>query len=218
MPNNSQQESTTTATIRTAGEIFPSGAVIEVVSTPNGEALELALWKDRQLTVGPQISVDGQCFVPLEINPTIRNAMTFPRSAPTFTNSKHLLASLAKTFEQFVGFSTGQSLIPAAWTVTTWLPEFHYRLPEIKKLTRFINTLIRTRGECYEYNEVEIGRMASNLDLPRVRNGSGMVIRFTADIQQRLHQLASDFGLSLTSVEGCRLCGGLESVKSVKGM
>jgi hypothetical protein len=423
MTNNSQQESTNTAAIRTAGDIFPSGAVIEVVSTPTGEALELAMWKDRQLTVAPQISVDGRCFVPLEINPTIRNAMTFPPSAPTFTNSKQLLASLAETFEQFVGFSTSQSVIPAAWTVATWLPEFHYRLPDlgiggwnmdhaiqllrlfncvgrhplmltavnastlraipmelrptllvnqpgmpsrtlellqaanyrdlmvpgprgtvmslasckaiylgpeadhtgrlrvalpsaqsassrltdiecrrireefqaqllgyrmefvsqfyqrsasavvpqisgractslgaclldeefaarlgaaleyqeqeskaargrkpelalvevvwpcmhdareiqIKTLTRFINTLIRTRGEFYEYNEVEIGRMASNLGLSRVRNGSGMVLRFTTDIQQRLHQLSSEFGLSLTSVAGCRLCEGPES-------
>jgi hypothetical protein len=416
--NNSQQELTITEAIRTGGEICSGGAVIEVVSTMAGGALELALWKEGQLTMGPRISVDDHCFVPPEINPTVRNAMTFPRGAPIFTNSKELLANLADTFEQFVGFSPSQSLIPTAWTVATWLPEFHCRLPDLgitglnmdhamlllrlfnclvrhplmltaidsstfralpmelrptllinqpgmpsrtlellqaanypdlmvpgprgsvmslatckalylgthadhterlrvalpspqnassrlteiecrrirdefqpqllgyrmelvgqsyereapgfasqssgggcaslgaclqdqelvarlgvalddqeqesraargrkpefalvevlwpcmhdrreikmKELTRFINTLIRTRGEFYEYNEVEIGRLASNLGLPRMRNGSGMVLRFTADIQQTLHQLSSEFGLRLTSVDGCRLC------------
>jgi hypothetical protein len=418
MTNNAQQKSTTSEAIRTAGEILPSGAVVEVVSTTAGETLELALWKDRQLTIAPRISVDDHCFVPLDINPTVRKAMTFPRSTPIFTNLKGLLANLTETFEEFVGFSPSQSLIPAAWTVASWLPEFHYRLPDlvitgwnmdhavllfrlfhcvarhplmltamdsstfkalpmelrptllvnqpgmpsrtlellqttnypdlmvpgprgsvvslatckaiylgshadhtgrlrvalpspqnassrltetecrrirdefqpqllgyrmefvsqfyqdgglavasqisggactslgaclqdeefvarlaaalddqeqesraargrkpevalvevlwpsmhdsreiqVKELTRFINTLIRARGECYEYSEVEIGLLASNLGLARVRNGSGRVLRFTADIQQRLHQLSSEFGLCLRGLEGCQFC------------
>jgi hypothetical protein len=425
--NISQQELTTTQPIRTAGEICSSGAVIEVVSSMASGGLELALWKDRQLTMGPRIRVDDQCFVPCDVNPTIRNAMTFPRGGPIFTDPKKLLASLTETLEQCVGFSPDQSLIPAAWTVATWLPEFHYRLPDLgitgwdmdqaillfrlfhcvvrhplmltamdsstfkalpmelrptllvnqpgmpsrtlellqavnyrdlvvpgsrgrvmtlatckalylgphadhtgrlrvalpspqnasarltesecnrisevfqpqllgyrmefvsqfyqnggfavaplsggastslgacvqdeefvvrlaaalddqeqesraargrkpefalvevlwpcmhdrreikmKELTRFINTLIRTRGESYEYHDVEIGRLASNLGLPRVRNGSGMVLRFTTEIQQRLHQLSSEFGLGLAGVEGCRLCGERELERSVQ--
>jgi hypothetical protein len=100
-----------------------------------------------------------------------------------------------------------QSRKPEVATVEAlWAPSHNSKELKIKDITKLVNTLIRTRGETLEYNEVEIGLMLRNIGFPRHRNGSGMVLRFSAENCKRLHELAQDFGLILKNIPGCAIC------------
>jgi hypothetical protein len=87
-----------------------------------------------------------------------------------------------------------------------WAPSHNFKELKIKEITRSINTLIRTRGECLEYSEIEIGFLMGNSGLQRHRNGKGMVLRFSREICQRLHELAVEFGLDVNKIQGCAMC------------
>jgi hypothetical protein len=87
-----------------------------------------------------------------------------------------------------------------------WAPSHCSKDLKVKEITDFINTVIRARGENYDYNAIEIGRMLEHLGLPRHRNGSGMILRFSLKVRQRLHELAVEFGLAVKKMQGCSLC------------
>jgi hypothetical protein len=87
-----------------------------------------------------------------------------------------------------------------------WAPSHNSKELKIKEITKSINTLLRTRGECFEYSEIEIGFLMTNSGLPRHRNGKGMILRFSNVICQRLHELAVEFGLAAGKVQGCAIC------------
>jgi hypothetical protein len=87
-----------------------------------------------------------------------------------------------------------------------WAPSHKSKELKIKQITKFVNVLLRTRGETLQYNEIEIGSLLGNFGLPRHRNGSGMVLRFSREICQRLHDLAIEFGLTVEKIQGCGMC------------
>jgi len=87
-----------------------------------------------------------------------------------------------------------------------WAPSHKSKELKVKEITRSVNTLIRTRGETLQYSEIEIGSLLSNFGLPRYRNGSGMVLRFSREICQRLHELGIEFGLTVEKIQGCVIC------------
>ncbi len=108
----------------------------------------------------------------------------------------------------------GRSRTPGvAMVEVVWAPSHLRRSIQVKEITRFINTLIRSRGERYMYSEVEVGCMLGNFGLPRHRNGSGMVLRFSHDVCRRLHELAVEFGLALPKRSNCLICTGDQVVE-----
>jgi hypothetical protein len=90
-----------------------------------------------------------------------------------------------------------------------WAPSHDSRALKVKEITKYVNTLIRTRGATFEYNEIEIGLLLASLGFPRHRNGGGMVLRFSREICKRLHELALDFGLEVCKVQGCGMCSAV---------
>jgi hypothetical protein len=414
--NNSSMRS---EIVRTAGETFADGSIIELVVPKNGRALELLFWTGKQSSIAPQIDLNGRRYFPLELDQSIQKAIRFPSSVKKFGNSRELLTRIGALFERYIEFPPADIVIVTSWVVSTWFPECWWRAPDlvisgwnmdlavvflrllacvtchplmlvgvelatlrslpmqvhptllinqpdisprvlglfrasnyrqfvvparrggvstiagskaiflgmnasehtgfrislpaaqsrslfptesdcdqvaaelqpqllmyrlryrqkvyeisallpkapssqlvplqaciqdddefasrvvavadcrerevlaarscrpevalvevlwapahgsrdfrVKEITKFINTLIRTRGETLEYSGVETGRMLENLGLPRHRNGSGMILRFSLEVRRRLHELATEFGLSAKKMQGCSLCQG----------
>ena len=81
----------------------------------------------------------------------------------------------------------------------------------MKKITEYLNLLLRTRGEEYEYSEADVGRILSHHGFRTNRIGSGIVLRFSSERKQLLHQLVRKFGLDLPRVPGCSHCAEPEA-------
>jgi hypothetical protein len=102
------------------------------------------------------------------------------------------VAAMVDNREQEARFSRARKP-EVAMVEVLWAPSHNSNELKIKEITKFVNTLIRTRGEALQYSEIEIGFMLVNFGLPRHRNGRGMVLRFSREICQRLHDLAVEF-------------------------
>jgi hypothetical protein len=89
-----------------------------------------------------------------------------------------------------------------------WEPA--HQLPElsVKKITEYLNVMLRIRGGVYEYSTEEVGWILKGHGFDRRRNGSGKVLRFSSDNTRLLHRLAQRFGLDLPELPGCANCNG----------
>ncbi len=116
--------------VRTAGEVFEDGSMIEPVCSGD-QGLELLLWKNQQISVALQIDHHGRRYLPPELTPSLRRIMRFPRSATRFGSSSELLGNVSQLFKTYVGFSEAQIPLATAWVFSTWFPECWSRAPEL---------------------------------------------------------------------------------------
>jgi hypothetical protein len=82
----------------------------------------------------------------------------------------------------------------------------------VSGLAELVNTLLRCRGEVWEFSTAEIGWKLRNLGFPRRRNGRGMVLRFSVENRSLLHHLAGRWSLNLAPVAGCALCPPTQAI------
>jgi hypothetical protein len=94
-----------------------------------------------------------------------------------------------------------------------WMPSHSSQELKVREITKLMNTLIRSRGEKLEYDEIEIGQILASCGLPRHRNAAGMVLRFTHEIIRRLHELMLEFDLTAKLRPGCEFCAAFQSDK-----
>jgi len=94
----------------------------------------------------------------------------------------------------------------------TWIPSHNEREIKLSNLTELTNVLLRCRGELLEFSTAEVGWRLRSLGLPRHRNRSGMVLRFSQGNRFLLHQLAVRWSLNLRAVADCALCSPGEGV------
>jgi hypothetical protein len=91
----------------------------------------------------------------------------------------------------------------------------------VSELTPLTNAHLRDHGETLEFSAEEIGWCLRNLGLYRHRSADGMFLRFSRDHITRIHQAASQLGLTLSLVDACPDCNPRESSVAqsvVKGM
>jgi hypothetical protein len=87
-----------------------------------------------------------------------------------------------------------------------WAPSHKSPQLPVSDLTKRVNTNLRSRGERNFYSEKEVGWKLKQLDIPRFRNGKGMVVRFTSEVRRRVHFFVREFGLNLPRNENCPDC------------
>jgi hypothetical protein len=93
-----------------------------------------------------------------------------------------------------------------------WAPSHEDREIGLSRLTELTNTLLRCRGEVFEYSAAEIGWKLRSLGFHRYRNGQGMVVRFSQETRRLIHQLAVGWSLNLGEWASCALCTPQESI------
>lgn len=87
-----------------------------------------------------------------------------------------------------------------------WAPSHTTDQISIRELRKRLNSLLSTRGETIKWGSRELGWKLRQLRLPRQRNGSGMSLRFSADVRRQVHQLARKFNLGLRKFKDCAEC------------
>lgn len=125
-PRTTKKNNDTERHIRTASsEIFPDGSIIELVKTRSvkGNEPALLLWKGDKAVVRPLIECQGRIYKPIELHPSLLNAIRLPVGAVSYGTTRELFTDIASLFERFIGFSQPEATAIAIWSATTWFPD-----------------------------------------------------------------------------------------------
>ena len=109
--------------VRTFGEIFADGSVLELVTPAVGDQPDLVFWDGAKIAISSEIEHRGKFYRAETLHPTILRATRFPREPVGyggFGTIRQLFAELATTFEKFLAFSRSESERATFWVLTTW--------------------------------------------------------------------------------------------------
>jgi hypothetical protein len=106
--------------IRTCGEAFPDGAIIELVA--KGARLALFVFDGQHRTIVRQARFRGHLFRPAKLNLSIQRAVRFPERCADFGSTTHLFGSTQKLFARY-GFPEEVGLAATYFSFATWFVE-----------------------------------------------------------------------------------------------
>jgi hypothetical protein len=112
------------ATIQTAGQIFPGGVALELLRDPTDpKHLRVLTWQGKILEQGLQVSHDGLQYEAVQVDPSIANAMRFPSSVAPPETTGTLFDALHGLFTRFLKQSEPTSTILGVAALASWLPD-----------------------------------------------------------------------------------------------
>ena len=115
------------APLTTTGEVFPDGAIIELVSGPPGtNKPNLLLWNGSEGTIASQLKHAERTYEASEIAPSLYRALRLPAKYSEYGSVENLFSGIAELFNNHLGLSDRQSRLLTAFSLTTWLSD---RLP-----------------------------------------------------------------------------------------
>lgn len=109
--------------VRTSGEIFADGSVIEVVSSATDNQLDLLFWHRHRKTIAPKIEYRDRVYQAPDLDESIRRAIRFPSDADDYGTAKKFFAQIRILFERFIGLTPPEGSLMTAWVCSTWLPD-----------------------------------------------------------------------------------------------
>jgi hypothetical protein len=121
--------------VKTFGELFPDGAVLELVASANVDQLNLILSKRNSTVIASEIEHCGQRYQAEELHGSIRRAIRFPCKPKPYGTIRQIFTKLVATFEEFLRLSKAEAERASFWVLTTWFcdclaspPTLHRRL------------------------------------------------------------------------------------------
>ncbi len=109
--------------VRTSGEIFADGSVIELVSSATDHQLDVLFWHKHRKTIAPQIEYRDRVYQAPDLDPTLLRAVHFPSDANDYGTARQLFSQIRGFFERYVGLSSPESALMTAWSCSTWFPD-----------------------------------------------------------------------------------------------
>jgi hypothetical protein len=129
LPKSSRTPPTSTSergsrVIRTSGEIFDDGSIIELVKQSSDHQLSLIFWHNRQQTIARHIKHQGRVYGATDANEMLFQAIRFPTETAPYGTAPQLFNGVRDVFARFVGVALPEASLLTAWTWSTWFPEF----------------------------------------------------------------------------------------------
>jgi hypothetical protein len=122
------------------------------------------------------------------------------------------LAPLLESLQQgLVEWGPHDPLVASLQAV--WNPSHNQKQMSVGEITTFVNAILRSLGDIYEYNSREVGWKLRNLKLPTRSNGQRKVLRFSGENRSRIHRCVREFGLQLPFFDDCPDCKELQGTK-----
>jgi hypothetical protein len=109
--------------VRTSGEIFADGSMIELVSSATDNQLDLLFWHKHRKIIAPQIDYRDRVYQAPDVNDTLRRAIRLPTHAADYGTTKKFFAEIRILFERYVGLTLLESSLMSAWVCSTWFPD-----------------------------------------------------------------------------------------------
>ena len=113
-PTTTSTSDSESTIVRTSGEIFDDGSVIELVSSPTDSQLDLLFWHKHRKTIAPQIEYRDRVYQALDLDETLLRAIHFPSDAKDFGTARQLFSQIRNLFERYVGLSSAESALMTA--------------------------------------------------------------------------------------------------------
>ncbi len=106
--------------VRTGGEVFSDGSVLELIHGPNCE-LNLLSWDGKSAKMAAQFVRGDETFVPLRVDPAILRAMRFPSNIAKYGSTRKLFTEISGLISQATQAGDGV-VLPLTFSVfATWL-------------------------------------------------------------------------------------------------
>jgi hypothetical protein len=91
---------------------------------------------------------------------------------------------------------------------------------QVKEIAGLANALLRTQGELSEYKPEEVGHRLDGFALQRTRQGAGMFLLFSDNINRLIHTMALAYGVEwdkqgAPACSECKLLGTGDNVASM---
>ncbi len=117
----------TDSCIISAGEKFPDGAMIELVSSSSGRNKpDLLLWDGNTATIGSRVEHDGRIYEALELPPSLYRATRLPSQCSDYVSARDLHAALTDLFQQHLHLPEREVNLTACFAICSCLAD---RLP-----------------------------------------------------------------------------------------
>ena len=109
--------------VKTTGEMFTDGSILELVSSPTDRTLQLLLWKKQQRKIASQIAHRGRVYQPPDVDQTLVQAIQFATDAREYGSAHNLLNGVCELFARYIGVTSEEAALLTAWSTSTWFPE-----------------------------------------------------------------------------------------------
>jgi hypothetical protein len=109
--------------VRTFGEIFSDGSIIELVSPANACQLQLLFWHKQQKKIAPQIEYHGRLYQVPEAQETLLAAIRFPSHAVDYGTAQKLFSEVCHLFARYIGIAPPEAALLTAWICSTWFAD-----------------------------------------------------------------------------------------------
>jgi hypothetical protein len=105
MPRNPQDGATRQEVIKTAGEIFSDGTVLELIRDTSGDGgTSLLRWDGESATSGPEFEINGKVYRPPQFNSTSLRALRLPSHTAPYGSTRDLFNDIHEVFTQYTDF------------------------------------------------------------------------------------------------------------------
>jgi hypothetical protein len=115
--------------VRTFGEVFPDGSLIEPVASATGAQPNLLLSTGNAITIAPQVEHNGRIYQMQELPPSILQATRLPREPVGYGTIHQLFTELAGTFDQYLAFSKPAAELSTYWALSTHFSDCFWSPP-----------------------------------------------------------------------------------------
>jgi hypothetical protein len=107
----------------TSGEVFASGAMIELVRNSDADRIKLAHWDGSSISICTRVDLDGRTFVPPALHDSVLEIVNLPSNATDYGSTAALFDDLRRLFREHPSLSEEGVSKVAFCALATWFPE-----------------------------------------------------------------------------------------------
>ena len=107
----------------TSGEVFASGAMIELVRNSDPDQIKLAHWDGSSISICTRVDLDGRTFVPPALHDSVLEIINLPSNATDYGSTPALVDDLRRFFRAHPGLSEEAVSKASFGALATWFPE-----------------------------------------------------------------------------------------------
>ena len=110
--------------VKTAGEIFADGTLIELVqssSVPNKP--NLLLWNGTEATIAPRVQYAGRNYEAPELDASVGSATRLPSGCCDYGSIRELFTAIAGLFTRHLHLPEPESSLLAHFSISTWFAD-----------------------------------------------------------------------------------------------
>jgi hypothetical protein len=112
-----------TPIVKTSGEVFSDGCMIDVVASTSGSQPDLLFWDGTTTLIAPQVNYGGRIYQAQELQASILQAMRLPRDSVSYGTIQQLFTELRNAFEEYLGCALSLAQLSVYWILTTWFSD-----------------------------------------------------------------------------------------------